>query len=155
MPVTTASEKIGSRIFLKSYDHDPGAATAVIASPDGGTTLRTLDMRDYDAFGVMARPTIVGGTGLVKLEIIASASSAMTTETVIKDSGAVAGDSLNDVVWLECTSEEVAQAATDAGVALRYVAARLTMGTNTDEANVSYVGFPTRRIPGMTATAIT
>jgi hypothetical protein len=155
MPVTTASEKIGSRIFLKSYDHDPGATTAVIASPDGGTTLRTLDMKEYDAFGVMARPTIVGGTGLVKLEIIASASAAMTTETVIKDSGAVAGDSLNDVVWLECTSEEVAQAATDAGVALRYVAARLTMGTASDEANVSYVGFPTRRIPGMTVTAIT
>jgi hypothetical protein len=155
MPVTTAAEKIGSKIFLKSYDHDPGAATAVITSPDGGTTLRTLDMKDYEAFGVMARPTIVGGTGLVKLEIIASAVVAMTTETVIKDSGAVAGDSLNDVVWLECTSEEVAQAATDAGVNLRYVAARLTMGTNTDEANVSYVGFPTRRIPGLTVTAIT
>lgn len=155
MAVTTSSEKIGSRLFVKAYDHDPGATTAVIASPDGGTTVRYLDMKDYEAFGVMCRPTIVGGSGLTKVEIIASASTAMTTETVIKDSGTVAGDSLNDVVFLECTAEEVAQAATDAGVALRYVAARLTMATNTDEANVSYIGVPRRPIPGLTVTAIT
>lgn len=155
MAVTTASEKIGSRLFVKSYDHDPGSTSAIIASPDGGTTVRYLDMKDYEAFGVMARPTIVGGSGLTKVEIIASASAAMTTETVIKDSGTVAADSPNDVVFLECTAEEVAQAATDAGVALRYVAARLTQATNTDEANVTYIGVPRRPVSGLTATTIT
>ena len=156
MPASViASERIGSRLFVKAYDHDPGATTAVLASPDGGTTIRFLDMRDYEYFGVMARPTIVGGTGLTKLEIVMSATTAFSSVAVVKDSGAVAGDSLNDVVFLECSAEEVAQQATDDGVAYRYVAARLTMGTGTDEANVSYTAIPKRPVTGLTATAIT
>ena len=155
MASSVASEHIGSRLFVKSYDHDPGATSAVIVSPDGGTTLRYLDMRDYEVFGVMCRPTIVGGTGLTKVEIIASASTAMTSEVVVKDSGAVAGDSLNDVVFQECTAEEIAQLGSEAGVAYRYVAARLTMGTNTDEANATYIAVPKRPVSGLTVTAIT
>lgn len=155
MASSVSSEHIGSRLFVKSYDHDPGATSAVLASPDGGTTIRYADLRDYEVFGVMARPTIVAGTGLTKLEIVASASTAMTSEVVVKDSGAVAGDSLNDVVFLECTAEEVAQLGAEAGVAYRYVAARLTMGTGTDEANVTYIGVPKRPVTGLTATSIT
>ena len=154
MAVTTASEKIGSRLFVKAYDHDPGATTAVLASPDGGTTIRYLDMKDYENFGVMVRPTIAAGA-LTLVDIVASADVAFTSPTVIKTSGTVAADALNDVVWLECTAEEVAQAATDAGAALRYVAARLTNATGTDEADVIYVGVPKRPAPGLTATLIT
>lgn len=155
MASALSTEKIGSTLYINSYDHDPGATSAVITSPDGGTTLRYLDMKEYEGFAVQARPTIVGGTGLTKLEIVASATTAFSSVVVVKDSGAVAGDSLNDTVFQECTAEEIAQLASDAGVDYRYVAARLTMGTNTDEANVTYVAIPRRAYTGLTATAIT
>lgn len=155
MASAVATEHFGSRVFLKDYDHDPGATTAVLASPDGGTTIRYLDMKDYEHFAVMARPTIVGGSGLTKLEIVACADTAFSTVTVVKDSGTVAADSTNDVVFEECSAEEIAQLATDGAVALRYVAARLTQATNTDEANVTYLAHPKRAYAGMTATTIT
>lgn len=155
MASAIATERIGSKIFLKDYDHDPGATTAVLASPDGGTTIRYMDLRDYEYVGVMARPTIVGGSGLTKLEIVASETTAFSSVTVVKDSGTVAGDSLNDVVFLECSAAEVSQLGSDGGLALRYVAARLTQATNTDEANVTYIGIPKRPATGLTATSIT
>lgn len=155
MAIASASEHIGSRLFIKSYDHDPGATTATLASPDGGTTIRYLDMRDYEAFGVMARPTIVGGNGITLLEIVASATTSFSSVVQVKTSGAVVADSLNDVVFLECSAGEIAQLGTDDGVAYRYVAARLTNATNTDEDNVTYVGVPKRPVTGLTATAIT
>ncbi len=150
-----ASQKFGAELFIKSYDHDPGATTAVLLSPDGGTTIRYLDMRDYLHIGVMARPTIVAAGGLTKLEIVASADVAFGSVTVIKDSGTVAADSLNDVVFLECSAEEIAQEAADAGVDLRYVAARLTNATNTDEDSVTYIALPRHPRLDLTATAIT
>jgi hypothetical protein len=127
----------------------------VLTSPDGGTTIRYYDMLNGERFAVQARPTIVGGSGLTKVEIVASAATSFSSVVVIKDSGTVAGDSLNDVVFLECDASEVAQAASDAGVAYRYVAARLTMATNTDEANVTYIALPKRQYSGLTATVIT
>lgn len=151
MASTVSTEKIGSRLFMKSYDHDPGATTAKLAGPDGGTTIRYVDMAKYENFGVMARPTIVGGTGLTKVEIVASATADFSSVTVVKDSGAVAGDSLDDVVFLECTAGEIKAL----GDTLRYVAARLTMGTATDEANVTYIALPRNLASGLTATAIT
>lgn len=150
MASAVASEYIGSRVKMVAYDHDPGATTAIITSPDGGTTKRVHDLKDGFYFGVLAKPTIVGGAGLTVLEIIASATSAMGTETIVKTT-TVAGDSLNDYVFLECTAEEVKHL----GATLRYVAARLTMGTSTDEASVVYItmnrDFETT---GMTATLI-
>lgn len=155
MASQNATEWFGSRFKIRSYDHDPGGTGAVLSSPDGGTTIRYEDMRDNERFAVQARPTIVGGTGLTKVEIVASVDVTFNSVTVIKDSGDVAGDSLNDSVFLECEASEIAQAGTDAGLALRYVAARLTMGTGTDEANVTYLTKPVRAYSGLTATAIT
>ena len=155
MASAQSMEYFGSRFYIQSYDHDPGATTAVLAGPDGGTTIRYLDMKDYERFAVQARPTIVGGSGLTKVEIVASATTAFSSVVNVKDSGTVAGDSLNDTVFLECSAEEIAQLATDAGVNYRYVAARLTMATNTDEANVTYIGQPKRMYTGLTATVIT
>lgn len=156
MASALASEIFGAKNFVKSYDHDPGATTAVITSPDGGTTKRVLDMSLYGGFAVQARPTIVGGTGLTTLEIVAADDEAMSANVTIVKTTTVAGDSLNDVVWLECLASEIRQLSDAAGYALRYVAARLTMGTNTDEANVTYIGFhPRFPRSGLTATAIT
>lgn len=152
----TASEKLGSGIFMKGYDHDPGATTAIVCSPDGGTTKRSLDLSLYEGFGVLAKPNIVGGGGLTKLEIIAADDSALSTNViVVKDSGTIAADALDDNAFLECTAEEVRQLSEAAGYASRYVGARLTMATNTDEATVIYIGFgPRFPRTGLTATAI-
>lgn len=151
MASAVSSEKIGSRIYVHSYDNDPGATTAVLAGPDGGTTIRYLDMKDYDAMGVLVKPNIVGGTGVTKVELVASATTSFSSVVVVKDSGTVAGDALEDNVFLECTASEVVQL----GSTLRYVAARVTHGTNTDESTVTYIGLPKRRYTGLTATAIT
>jgi hypothetical protein len=150
MASAVSSEKIGSSIYVKSYDHDPGATTAILAGPDGGTTIRYLDMKEYDAVGVMVKPNVVAAGGTTKVELVASATTAFSSVTVVKDSGTVAADALDDNVFLECTASEVVQL----GATLRYVAARLTNATNTDEATVTYIGIPKRKYTGLTATAI-
>ena len=151
MASSVSGEKIGSMLWLHSYDNDPGATTAILAGPDGGTTIRYVDMKDYEVLGVLVKPNIVGGTGVVKVELVASATAAFSSVVVVKDSGAVAGDSLEDNVFLECSAAEVVQL----GATLRYVAARVTHGTNTDESTVTYIGIPKREYTGLTATAIT
>lgn len=151
MASAVSSEKIGSSMYVHSYDNDPGSTNATLAGPDGGTTIRYVDMKDYEALGVLVKPNIVGGTGVTKVELVACADTAFSSVTVVKDSGAVAGDSLEDNVFLECTAEEVVQL----GSTLRYVAARVTHGTNTDESTVTYIGIPKRKYTGLTATAIT
>lgn len=151
MPSAVATQKIASRLFLKSYDHDPGATTAIVTSADGGTTKIVLDLKDYRHFGVMAKPNIVGGSGITLLEIIASAASDMSSPVVVVAHAATVGDALADNIWLECTDNEVAQL----GNTYRYVAARLTMATATDEATVTYVGVPKVEAANLTATAIT
>lgn len=150
MASAVASEKIGSGLKIRSFDHDPGATTAVLASPDGGTTIRYEDMRDLSVFGVLVKPNIVAAGGTTKVEIVASATTAFSSVVVIKDSGAVAADALDDNVFLECTDAEVVHL----GETLRYVAARITNATNTDEATVTYVGIPKRKYSGLTATSI-
>lgn len=151
MASAVSSEKIGSALYVKSYDHDPGATTAVLAGPDGGTTIRYMDMKDYDVVGVLVKPNIVGGGGTTKVEIVASATTSFSSVVVVKDSGTVAADALDDNVFLECTASEVVQL----GSTLRYIAARLTNATNTDEATVTYIGIPKRKYSGLTATSIT
>lgn len=149
-------ETLGAELFVKSYDHDPGATTAVLASPDGGTTPWYLDMRDYSAAGVMVKPSIIGGAGVTLVRLFASTDVAgATNATLIRSSGAVAGDSLNDVVWVECTAAEFAAAGQAAGVDLRYLTVEITCGTNTDEAVVTLVAKPRFPRTGLTATAIT
>lgn len=157
MPSALSTERVGSRLYMRSWDHDPGATTAIITSPDGGTTKRSLDLSLFGAFAVQVKPTIVAAGGLTKVEIIAADDSAMTANvTVVKDSGTIAADALDDNGWLECTAEEVAQLSAAGGFALRYVAARLTMATATDEASVTYIGFdPRHPRTGLTAQVIT
>lgn len=149
-----SSSKLLSEFLIASYDHDPGATTAVITSPDGGTTLRYVDMRDYSVFGVLATSTAMTGAGITKVEIVASATAAFSSVTVIKDSGTVAADALGDYVLLECTAEEVAQEGADAGVDLRYVAARITEANSADEAVIVYIGKAKRPHTAISATTI-
>jgi len=127
-----------ANILIQFWDHDPGATTAKLVSPDGGTTIRYLDMSLYSRFAVAAFPTVIGGGGLTKLEIVASSDAAFTAPVVVKDSGVIAADAAGDWVVLECTAEEIVQLGDD----LQYVAGRLTQATATDEAAVMYLAQP-------------
>lgn len=134
------SQKFASRVKLTMWDHDPGATTAKLVSPDGGTTVRYIDMATFEGAVVAAYPTAIGGGGLTKLEIVAATDAAFTTPVVVKDSGVIAADALGDWAMLECTAEEVAHL----GAGLRYVTGRLTQGTATDEAVVVLMGIGPR-----------
>lgn len=136
------SQKFGSELFIRSYDHDPGGTSATITSTDGGTTLSYLDMSLYSHFGVNVKPSVLAGSGVTKVEIVASAATSFSSVTVIKDSGTVAADAIQDNVFQECSAEEIAQEGSDAGVALRYVAARITCQNAGDEAVVTYIAKP-------------
>lgn len=151
MASAVATEKIGANLFVQSYDHDPGSTAATLGSPDGGTTIRYMDAKDYSVMGVQVRPTIIT-TSLTRVELVASATTSFSSVTVVKDSGAVVMDSLNDTYFLECTDAELAQL----GATLRYVGVRITATTSTDEANFTFIGIPKRAYTGLTpANAIT
>lgn len=154
MPSPQASQKFLSRHFVRSYDHDPGATTAVLVSPDGGTTIRYLDMKEYHEFVCSAMSSTLTGAGITKLEIVASATTAFSSVVVIKDSGTVVGDAVGDNIVLSCSAEEIAQEGADAGVALRYVAGRVTCANAADEAVVTYIGVGARAFLDQTANYI-
>lgn len=142
MASPTATQKIRSGLLVQLWDHDPGATSAKLVSPDGGTTIRYVDMRDYSNFSVAAMSTALTGAGITKLEIVASADTAFSSVTVIKDSGTVAADAAFDWVMEECTAAEIAQEGADAGVELRYVAGRITEANSADEAVAVYIAIP-------------
>lgn len=154
MASPTSTDKVRSNYLFQVHDHDPGATTAVIVSADGGTTLKYVDMRDYSDFAVIAIQTVIGSSsGITQLEIVASATTAFTSVTVIKDSGTVDADALADWLIQSCTAAEVAQEAADAGVDLRYVAGRITQSNAGDEAIAVYFAIPNR--PHLDLTAAT
>lgn len=151
MASAVSSEYIGSRIKMVSYDHDPGGTSATLAGPDGGTTKRYVDMKEAYHFGVLVLPAVIGGNGITKVEIVASAATTFSSVTVIKDSGAIQADHLDDYVFLECNVEEIKHL----GSTLRYVAARITNATGTDEDKVVYITMGRHfETTGMTATTI-
>lgn len=150
-------ENLRSRLFAKSYDHDPGATTAILASPDGGTTPWVWDLLDYPGgFMAIVKPSIVGGNGITLVRLMAYSNAAATLNgTEVKTSGAVQLDHLSsaggDQVVLECLPEEVRQLDTS-GVGLRYLAVEITTATATDEAVVTVIALPRHPRSGLTAT---
>lgn len=144
MASAVAEQHIRARNLIQMWDHDPGATTAQITTPDGGTTKRLVDMRDYEHFAVTAYASVLAGNGITKLEIVACTDTAGTNATAIKDSGTIAADALGDWAMLECSADEVRYAGDAAGLALRYVGARLTCQNSGDEAVVTYIGVSNR-----------
>lgn len=135
-----ASDKWLTRNKLQIWDHDPGSTSATVITPDGGTTERWADMRDFSGFVCAAMSSTLNGNGITKLEIVANdESDGSGTDVVIKDSGTVAADAVGDWVVLECTVEELAQEGADNSVDLRYVAGRITVADAADEAVVVYI----------------
>ena len=151
MASPTATDKIRSNYLFQVWDHDATAAAAPI-TPDAGTTVRAVDMRDYSDFAVIGCTTVMGGAGITLLEIVASDASDISTNiTQIKTSGVLVADALCDWAIVACTAAEVAQEGSDAGVDLRYVAGRITCDNAGDEAVVVYFAIPNRPHLDLTA----
>jgi hypothetical protein len=142
MPSAVATQKIRSELKVETWDHDPGATTAIVTSPDGGTTIRTVDMSVYRHFSACAMVTIPATGALTLLEIIAAEAATMASPEVIKTSGAIVADAVGDWAMEECSAEEIAAAGAAAGKALRFVAARLTMSNAGAEAVVTHIALP-------------
>jgi hypothetical protein len=152
MATGVTSTKLTSSLAIESYDHDPGATTAVVTSGDGGTTQKWVPMKNFGAFLVQARPTVVAANGITLLEIVGATDSAGTNVTVILAHAASITNAIGEYVNLEVTADQVNEVGKAAGFNFTHVAARLTMATNTDEANVTYVrGLAERQYAGLTA----
>ena len=149
------SNKFASTQKAQMFDHDPGGTSAAVITPDGGTTERWVDMRDYGNFAVLAMSSTLTGNGITKLEIVAADDNTGTNTIVIKDSGTVAADAVGDYVFEECTAEEIQQESEDAGFTSRFVAGRLTVENAADEAVATYVQFTAKyAVDGLTADTI-
>lgn len=125
-----ASQKLLSNLKVTHYDFDPDATTA--------TDVAWVDMRDYENFAASFFRTV--GTGGITYKILANAKAdGSGTDVVIKQGSAVP-DAAGDYAFLECTAEEIAQEAADAGVSgARYVSLNITFATATDEGVVTYI----------------
>ncbi len=137
MASANASQTMASRRIVRMWDHDPGATTAQIVTPDGGTVKRVEDMSLFSRFGLGVMATVIagGGTGVTLVEICASdAADGTGNVTVIKATAAIVADAQGDWVWLECMAEEVRQLSQTN----RYIFGRITCNNAGDEAAVIY-----------------
>ena len=128
MAVATESKKILANMAIKLYDFDPGATTV--------TEIAWVDMRDFSNFLAGFMRTI--GTAAVTFDIIGNdESDGGGTDVVIK-AHAVASEpnAVGDQIWLECTADEIGAAG---GPNTRYVTARVSVATDTDEGVVTYI----------------
>lgn len=108
------------KLFTKEKDlmyyKTPGVAVAAMS---------WADMQNYGSFACLAMEAVLVGLGINQFEIRAnSASDGSGTEAVIRQHAlGTAPDAVGDMVVLECSAEELAQASSEAGVKLRYVSA--------------------------------
>lgn len=148
MAVATSSEKIRSMIQVTQYDFDPDSTSAVDVS--------WVDMSSSSGILVGFFRTV--GTSDLVFKILAnSSSSGSGTDVEIKVATltGVQPNAVGDYTWLECTAEEISQAAVSAGIAdVRYVSANLQFSTGTDEGVVTYARKPLREYTGLTANLI-
>lgn len=160
MASALAPNSLLSRLLVKRFVHDPGATTAVLASPDGGTTPYYFDMAKAEKVVVEVAPTIVGGNGITLVRVFASEDVAgATNATLIRTSGAIQLDNIDgsansggDVYRTEVHAQEIAQLAAASSLALRYLTVEITTSTNTDEASVSFIAEPKQQYSGLTGT---
>ncbi len=140
MASAVSTQKLFSRFAIASGIHTPSGLTAAIASG-----LSYVDLRDYEGFAVQLRTTTSAGTGVNLVEIVAAVDTNGTNATQIKTSGAVA--LATNTGWyqsLECTAEEIAQLGRAAGLALRYVGARITCDNANTISSVTYIRGPSK-----------
>ncbi len=152
MATAVTSQKIASSNAIISYDHDPGATSAQIVTPDGGTTKRLVSLVNYEWFGVACMTSVsASSSGATLVDIVGATDSAGTNATTIVSSGAVVADAVGDFVFVECTAAQVKECGDTAGYAFTHVGARVTCSNAGDECVVTYL----RMAPRFTALGLT
>lgn len=146
-----ASKKLLSQLAITQYDVDPAGDTT------SAFDIAWVDMRDFENFAFSFFRTI--GTGDVTVKILGNAQAdGSGTDVEIKSwTNATFGDpdAVGDYAFGECTAEEIAQEAADAGVEnVRYVSVNIAFTTGTDEAVVTYVRGGGRKYDGLSANLI-
>ena len=155
MAVATATQHFFSKHSVEAIIHAPNSATAnEIVTPDGGTTDKWVDMRDYEGFAMAVMLTIIGSSSQIDdIKIVAASDTAGADETEIKTVD-VTADALGDWAVLECSAEELAQAGASSDLDLRYVAGKIGVTHANDEAAVTYIRFGAT-FPALDLTAAT
>lgn len=154
MASAVTTSKLFGRIAAITYDHDPGSTSALITSPDGGTTKRYVALGDYEGFAGLVMATIATG-GPTLVDIVGATDSSGTNVTTIVSSGTVAADAVGDFVAVECTAEQVNEVGKAAGYNFTHVGVRITCASAADECAVTYIRFnPRYPQSALTANAI-
>lgn len=152
MASAVTSQKIGSSWAIKLYDHDPGATSAQITTPDGGTTKRLVPLALYEVFGVKCMTSVsASSSGATLVDIVAATDATGTNATTVVSSGAVAADAVGDEVFVECTAAQVKEQGDADGRVYTHVGARITCSNAGDECVVAYF----RGQPKFTAAGLT
>ncbi len=119
-------QKLASKRALRAYFVDPDATSV--------DETAWVDMTNYELFSATFVRT--AGTAAVTFDIVASASSDGSSPIVVK-AHAVGSEpnTINDQIHLEISAEQIAALST---ADLRYVSARASVATGTDEYVVIY-----------------
>lgn len=134
MATAVTSQKIGSTMSLKLYDHDPGATTAVVVSGDGGTTKNYLPMANFEWFFIEVMNSVsAASSGPTLVEIIAAEDSTGTNATAILTSGTIASTAVGDNVFLEVTAAQIKEVAAANSKNFTHVTGRITCSNAGDE----------------------
>lgn len=153
MTSAIATAWLFDRVKIVPWDHDPGATSAVLTSPDGGTTVRSQDLSLYEHFAVLAKNSVLVGAGITRVELVAAEDAALATNlVVIKDSGVVVTNDMDKYVALEASAQEIRSIGDAASKVLRWVGARITQANAGDEAVVTFISArPRNAAAGLTA----
>ena len=154
MATAVTSKKLFANSAIITWDHDPGGVTAIITSPDGGTTKRLVALKDFEGFAVICMTTIATG-GVTLVDIIGATDSSGTNATTVVTSGTVVADAVGDVVVVECTAAQVREVGSSSSFNFTHVGARITCSNAADEAAVTYIRWmPRFGYDALTANAI-
>lgn len=143
MASALAPQSLMYRFLSKRFVHDPGTTNACLASPDGGTTVYYVDMKNVHRLMLSVGPSIVGGNGITLVRVFVSDDAAGAVNPIlVRTSGAIQLDSLDgasnggaDCYRTEIDAQEIAQLRTaNSKPDLRYITIEITTSTNTDEA---------------------
>lgn len=152
MASSVATDNIAARMKFLMFNHAPADAATEQSLKAGAATTTWQAMRDYDAFGVGACVSVLGGNGMIELSIYAAEDSSGTNATEIKTSGVLAADALGDWAFQECSAEEIAHVGEAAGYDFTHVVAYVDCHHNDDEVTAFYVFTkPSRAADALTA----
>lgn len=134
MATGVTTQKLGSSMKLRLFDHDPGSTGAVVISGDGGTTKNYVSIVNYEWYGLLVMNSVsASSSGPTLVEILGAEDSSGTNATVILSSGTVASTAVGDNVFLEVSAAQVREVGAAAGYNFTHVTGRITCSNAGDE----------------------